>query len=253
MQGDFISHPEARLHLKTNVCSLVLHHTVTVRDAQHRSVHDATLGQSHIHVCEGPAWHIHGLNASVSIPGSKLDLCTGPHCQQSVCGVKVLLEPPTTWSPDSKEQTPSGTFGHHWCWTRGLGSAVHLLRAAGEIWLVVPVALLQDGPVRQAELRHLMIQAPHLGLPPLYGGKNLVLVQGLWRSSRGVMQHLQDLILAQLAGLPHYGLGLGAQGSFRPAAVHRRLRRHGCPLDAACVACRVQGGSASTLGGLRPC
>lgn len=237
------------------MCSLVLHHAVTVRDAQHRSVHDATLGQSHIHVCEGPARHIHGLNASVSVPGSKLDLCAGPHRQQSVCGVKVLLEPPSTWSSDSKEQTPSGTrsFGHHWCWTRGLRSAVPLT-AAGQIWLLGPVALpLQDGPLRQAELRHVMVQAPRLGLPPLYGGQNLVLVQGLWWSSRGVMKHLQDFIPAQLAALPHYGLGLGAQGSFRPAAVHRRLRRRGCPLDAVCVTCRVQDGSASTLGGLRPC
>lgn len=75
------------------------------RDAQQRPVQDAALVQGHVHVREGPAWHLRGLDGGVSVLGPVPGLRAGSHRPQSVRGVEVLLEPPATRRSHSQEQT----------------------------------------------------------------------------------------------------------------------------------------------------
>lgn len=106
--------------------------------------------------------------------------------------------------------------------------------------------------MRQAELGHVLTQAPHLRPPPLNGGQHRVPVEGRRPSSWSVLQHVQDLVPAQgSAARPHDGLRPGAERCVRPAASRRVRGRHGAPLAAAVRVSHRR--SASSLGGLGSC
>lgn len=189
---------------------------VSLGNAQHWFVQDAALDQSQIHVSEAPTWYVHSLNGDVSMRAPKSGLCAGSHRGQSVCGLKVLLKPPPARRSDSEEQTAACGGGGFVA--RGRSRVCRLLCSV----------------MRQAELGHVPVQAAtrtHLWPPPLYGWKHFVLVQRLRRSGGGVLKHAQNLVLAQLAGLPRDGLSRGAEAWVRPA-VHGGLWGDRWPLGA---------------------